>query len=227
MSMGGRLPVLVAVLVWAGTAVPGAGQQVGDFREVSFPTSDGGVIFANLYGEGAHAVLLAHGAVFDKQSWDAVARQLAAAGYRVLAIDFRGYGKSRAGRARGALHEDVLGGIGYLRAQGAQRVSLIGASMGGGGVGNAAARAEAEAIDRLILLAAAPAQAPERMQGRKLFIVASGDPARHAVQRQYAAAREPKELLILPGNAHAQHIFRTEHAAALTAALLAWLADTP
>ncbi|MCY3730875.1 MAG: alpha/beta hydrolase, partial [Rhodospirillaceae bacterium] len=99
--MGGRLPVLVAVLVWAGTAVPGAGQQVGDFREVSFPTSDGGVIFANLYGEGAHAVLLAHGAVFEKQSWDAVARQLAAAGYRVLAIDFRGYGKSRAGRARG------------------------------------------------------------------------------------------------------------------------------
>ena len=178
MSMGGTVAWLVAILVWAGVAVPGAGQQVADFRKVSFSTSDGGVIFANLYGESAHAVLLAHGAVFDKQSWDAVARRLAAgrlprAGHRLSGLRQVAGGPCPGGAARGRPRR-----IDYLRAQGAQRVSLIGASMGGGGVGNAAAQAEAGAIDRLILLAAAPAQAPERMQGRKLFIVASGDPAR-------------------------------------------------
>ena len=66
----------------------------GKFEEVSFETSDGGRIVANVYGEGEHAVVLAHGAVFDKESWDGLAGRLAKEGMRAIAIDFRGYGKS-------------------------------------------------------------------------------------------------------------------------------------
>ena len=63
------------------------------------------------------------------------------------------------------------------------------------------------------------------MQGAKLFIVAGGDSVRSTVERQFRAARDPKELIVLPGSAHAQHIFRTGDAEALTGALLEWLAD--
>ena len=41
--------------------------------------------------------MLAHGAIFNKESWAKQAQLLAKEGFAVLAIDFRGYGKSQAG----------------------------------------------------------------------------------------------------------------------------------
>ena len=220
-----------AILGITGLAVEGSAQVPADdpgaFREISFETDDGGQIFGNLYGEGSHAVVLAHGAIFNKESWDDLATRLSAEGFRALAIDFRGYGKSTAGRRSAALHEDILGGIRYLSEQGATRVSVIGASMGGGAAGDAAARAEPGEIDRLILLAAVAARSPKRMQGNKLFIVSQDDGIRRTVERQFKAAAEPKELRILEGNAHAQHIFRTGRARELTETILSWLAGDP
>ena len=64
-------------------------------KTASFPTEDGGVIFADIYGHGDNAVVLAHGGQFNKESWGPQARTLAAAGFRVLALDFRGFGNSR------------------------------------------------------------------------------------------------------------------------------------
>ena len=203
------------------------GNAGGGFREISYQTGDGGVIFGNLYGEGPHAVLLGHGAVFDKESWDQLARHLAAEGHQALAVDFRGYGKSRTGRNRGGLHEDIIGGIRYLSEQGAARVSVIGASMGGGAVGDAVTELDPGEIDGLVLLAAVPTRSPDRLQGRKLFIVSEGDASRSSVERQFQAASEPKQLTILPGNAHAQHIFRTAGGEELTEVILAWIAAGP
>lgn len=222
---------LAAILGVAGFAVEGSAQVSADdpgaFREISFETEDGGLIFGNLYGEGTHAIVLGHGAIFDKESWDDLATRLSREGYQALAIDFRGYGKSTAGRRRSALHEDILGGIRYLSEQGATRVSVIGASMGGGAAGDAAARAEPGEIDRLILLAAVAARSPKRMQGNKLFIVSQDDASRRTVERQFRAATEPKELRILDGGAHAQHIFRTNQGRELTETILTWLAGDP
>ena len=118
----------LAALMMAGlTAAP---------REVSFPTADGGVIRADLYGTGDRGVVLAHGARFDKASWGKQAEVLAKAGFRVLAIDFRGYGQSRGGDksapGSGEKYEDILAAVRYLRENGAKTVSVIGASMGGG-----------------------------------------------------------------------------------------------
>lgn len=46
---------------------------------VSFPTVDGGVIFASVYGAGAKGLVLAHGgAIHNKESWALQARELAA-----------------------------------------------------------------------------------------------------------------------------------------------------
>ena len=180
------------------------------FREVSFETSDSGRVFANVYGEGEHGVVLAHGAVFDKESWSEQATQLANDGFRVLAIDFRGYGKSRAGSNRGDLHLDVLAAVKYLRENGVKRVSVVGGSMGGGAAARASAQSSKGDIDDLILLAHAPIDTPQELKGRKLFIVSKGDGLVSAIRKQHAAAPEPKELVVMKGAAHAQHIFKTE-----------------
>jgi pimeloyl-ACP methyl ester carboxylesterase len=52
-------------------------------------------VYAHVYGVGDRGMVPAHGGRFNKESWDKQARTLAAAGLRVLALDFRGYGKSR------------------------------------------------------------------------------------------------------------------------------------
>ena len=209
--------------IWLGAV--GFNVSAQDFAEVSFPTTDGGTVYGNLYGEGPHAVLLAHGAAFDKESWDSLAQDLSAEGYQVLAIDFRGYGKSMAGRAGNALYQDVLAGIRYLHNEGSGRVSVIGASMGGGAAAQAAVVVEPDQLDKLILLAGVPIATPERIQGDKLFIVSRGDSLRDAVEDQFERAGEPKELTVLDGSAHAQHIFRSRRRGEeLTAVLVAWLA---
>jgi esterase/lipase len=221
--------IVITTTVWfmaTTVGLTGSESAAQGFEEVTFTTRDGGTIHANLYGSGSHALLLAHGAVFDKESWHDQAVALSDQGLRVLAIDFRGYGDSSAGDGGNALYQDVLGGIRYLHDAGAERVSVLGASMGGGAAGQAAVVAEAGDITKLILLAAVPVATPERLQGDKLFIVAEGDSMRDAVEEQYERAGEPKTLTILNGSAHAQHIFRSDRRGAeLTEAIVAFLTD--
>jgi len=231
--MRGILRRLLAAIIGSALClgIDATGQSVDNdssaFETISFETADGGEIVGNLYGGGEHAVVLAQGAVFNKESWHDLASRLAAAGYTALPIDFRGYGRSRAGRARGALYEDVLGAMRYLKSHGAAQVSVIGGSMGGGAAAEAAARVAPGDIANVILLAAVASASPERMQGRKLFIVSRGDGLRRTVERQFEAAPEPKALTILDGSAHAQHIFRTDQSDELTEAILGWFAGSP
>src|ERR1700687_3859748 len=88
-------------------------------EHVSFPTQDEGLIYADVYGKGDRGVVLAHGGSFNKESWEKQARVLADAGFRALAIDFRGYGQSRGpGQSdiyTAPLHFDVLAAVRYLR----------------------------------------------------------------------------------------------------------------
>lgn len=83
------------VIVIAVVFVSGMLSQLHAQTLVSFLTADSGLIYANLYGKGERGVVLAHGGHFNKESWARQAKQFAAAGFRVLAIDFRGYDQSR------------------------------------------------------------------------------------------------------------------------------------
>jgi pimeloyl-ACP methyl ester carboxylesterase len=188
------------LLVSALTAAP---------EEVSFPTADNGIVYADVYGSGERGVVLAHGVRFNKASWKMQADELAAAGFRVLAIDFRGYGKSGGG-TQNDLYLDVLAAVRYLRENGATTVAVMGGSMGGGAAANAVVNARPGEIDRLVLLAHAPIAHPERITGPKLFATGEGDPVTPRVREQYEQSPEPKELLILNSTAHAQFLFTTE-----------------
>ena len=188
-------------------------------EHVSFPTEDGGVVYADIYGKGERGVVLAHGGRFNKESWDKQARTLASAGFRVLALDFRGCGKSRgpgdSDPMDAPLHLDVLAAVRYLRKTDAKSVSVVGGSMGAGAAGDASIASQPGEIDRLVLLGGSPNGPAEKLKSATLFIVArddaSGDgPRLPRIQAQYEKAPEPKALIILEGSAHAQYLFQTD-----------------
>jgi pimeloyl-ACP methyl ester carboxylesterase len=196
-------------------------------REISFSTQDGGTVYADLYEGGERGVVLAHGARFDKSSWAKQAHELAHAGFRTVAIDFRGYGKSRGGTQSRSpqddLYLDVLAAVRYFRENGATSVAVVGGSMGGGAAAEAVVRSKPGTIDRLVLLAHAPIQHPERLTGPKLFAAGQGDPITPRVREQYEKAPEPKELLILDTSAHAQFLFTTDQGERLMREILRFL----
>jgi pimeloyl-ACP methyl ester carboxylesterase len=195
-------------------------------KEVSFPTSDGGVAYADVYGSGSRGLVLAHGARFDKASWKDQAGEFAKAGFRVVAVEFRGYGKSKGGPNSKPgfddMHLDILAAVKYLRDTGAETVAVLGASMGGHAAANAVVAAPGQ-IDRLVLLAHAPIKEPEKITGPKLFAVAEGDPIAARVREQYEKAPEPKQLLVLSGSAHAQFLFTTAENERLMREMIAFL----
>ena len=188
-------------------------------QTVSFPTDDGGQVYADVYGGGIHGVVLAHGGQCNKESWKKQATVLATAGFHVLAIDFRGYGPSRGpGQSNpmdAPLYFDVLAAVRYLRKIGAKSVSVVGASMGGWAAGEASIRSEPGEIDRIVFLGSAPLGSAEKLKARSLFIVARDDtsedgPRLPGIRAQFEKTPEPKQLIIVDGSAHAQFLFQTD-----------------
>lgn len=210
------------------------GERLDAQQRVSFPTEDGGLVYADLYGKGPRGVVLAHGGRFNKESWKKQARELTAAGFRVLALDFRGYGQSRgpgqADPGSAPLHLDVLAAVRYLRKDGAKAVSVVGGSMGGSAAADASIAAKPGEIDRLVLLAAASQNGPpEKLKGRKLFILARGDlgpgdvPRLTKIRAFFERTPEPKEWVVLEGSAHAQFLFETDQGGRLMREILRFL----
>ena len=204
-------------------------------EHVSFPTSDGGLVHADLYGKGDRAVVLAHGGRFNKESWKDQAKTLERAGFRVLAINFRGYGQStgpgQADPLSAPLHLDVLAAVRYMRKAGAKTVSVVGGSMGGGAAGDASVEAAPGEIDRLVFLGSGGSGRPEKMKGRKLFLIArddlgSGDiPRLPRVREQFERTPGPKELIVLEGSAHAQFLFDSDQAERVMREILRFLSE--
>lgn len=205
--------VIYSLVISLLLVVPVAAQE-----HVQFRTQDGAVIYADLYGKGVRGVVLAHGGQFTKESWSKQAQVLSDAGFRVLAFDFRGFGESpRPANSKDpydGVQYDVLAAVRYLHEHGAKTVSVVGGSFGGWAAAQASIEAKPGEIDRLVLLAASPVGEPQKIKGRKLFIVAREDANADGrrlpgIQQEYDKTLEPKKLIILEGSAHAQFLFET------------------
>lgn len=201
-------------------------------QTISFSTEDGGRVCADLYGQGTRAVVLAHGGRFNKESWREQARTLVSQGFRILAIDFRGFGCSTGpGQAdfdHAPFENDVLAAVRYLKAQGAKTVSVVGGSFGGGAAGDASIKSAPGEIDRIVFLGAAPNLSAEKLKSRALFIVArddANDSGRRlpGIRAQYEKAPQPKQLIVLDGSAHAQFLFQTNQSVRVMHEILRFL----
>jgi pimeloyl-ACP methyl ester carboxylesterase len=208
----------------------GAAQQ-----NISLPTGDGGRICADLYGQGTRAVVLAHGGRFNKESWREQAPALVSGGFRILAIDFRGFGCSTGpGQAdfdSAPFENDVLAAVRYMKGQGAKTVSVVGGSFGGGAAGDASIKSAPGEIDRIVFLGGAPNLSAEKLKARSLFIVARDDaddsgPRLPGIRAQFEKAPQPKELIVLDGSAHAQFLFQTDQSTRVMHEILRFL-STP
>ena len=98
-------------------------------------TSDRARLYMVDIGSGATSVVLAHGGGSDLCETLPFATQLVAKGYRVVAFDFRGNGRSQSpSRNRLSLGRDLSAAVGHARHTGATRIFLIGSSMGGAAI---------------------------------------------------------------------------------------------
>jgi len=91
-------------------------------------------------------------------------------------------------------------------------------------VGEASIRSPG-AISRIVFLASAGPGAPEKVTGRKLFIVARNDNHLPGISERYAKAPQPKKFVLLDGSAHAQYLFETAEGPRLLNDILGFLTD--
>ena len=125
---------------------------------IAFRTADGLRIAGRAFGDGRVGVVFGHQIDTDQSDWWDLAAALAEEGYATLTLDFRGYcprdgaGCSEDGTTADAWR-DLLAGARLLRSRGADRIVLVGASMGGTAAVVAASRAD-QPVDGVIGLSA-------------------------------------------------------------------------
>lgn len=217
----------------ATTAIPTPPQPtatlVVPWHTVSFTTPDGLHLSGVLYGSGTTGVALSHQSDGTQNQWRGFAQHLAANGYMALAFDFRGHGAS-AGPADISKEDiDLRAAIRYLRTQGATRIVLMGASLGGAVTLRVAATESVAAVATLSAVAFMPTQEVtddtiRAIKAPKLFINSKLDDAAATTQHMYDVASPPKQIYIYPGIAHGVGIFSGDYGPDLTQRLLTFLA---
>ncbi|WP_327737256.1 alpha/beta hydrolase [Streptomyces nojiriensis] len=126
-------------------------------------------------GEPVHGTaLLVPGFTGSKEDFIGLLEPLAAAGYRVVAVDGRGQHESPGPREEApyALEELARDVLAQVRALGADRVHLVGHSLGGL-VSRAAVLRDASPFASLTLMSSGPAAISEDQQARTKLLVAA------------------------------------------------------
>ncbi|HEX5801586.1 MAG TPA: alpha/beta hydrolase [Azospira sp.] len=115
-------------------------------------TKDNTRLYIKDWGSG-NPVILLHGWPLSADSWDDQAMAIAAAGHRAVAYDRRGFGRSSqpwSGYDYDTLADDLAAVIDYT---GADKVTLVGFSMGGGEVARYMSRHGGKSVSRAVLIA--------------------------------------------------------------------------
>lgn len=174
---------------------------------VSFRTRDGFLLEGRLFGSGTIGVVMAHAFPADQSSWYEFAHELSREGYLVLTFNFRGYGESEGTREISVLDRDVVAATQYLTDQGAEKVVLIGASMGGTASLVAASKIEVSGV--------ATVSAPTGFMGLdaiqalidvfepRMYVAATDDPSNAEQAAEALLRADPTaRLKLVGGSAH-------------------------
>ena len=173
----------------------------------------------------------------DQSAWFDFATRLGERGYRVVTFNFRGYcpggaaGCSQGEKTISAIWQDVEGAVAALRDEGAARVGLVGASMGGTAALVAASQ-EGQDIDAVVTLSAPTsfeglAATPDvlaQVTAAKLFLAGHEDiAAAEAVDTLYAETLQPKRPVILTTGDHGTDILTGNQAGIASTEIIRWL----
>ncbi|VAV83340.1 hypothetical protein MNBD_BACTEROID02-151 [hydrothermal vent metagenome] len=194
------------------------------FELITYPTEDKGVIEASFFkGTDRNlAVIFAHGAIFNKESWYFLAEKLQDKGIASLSIDFRGYGNSKKGTTN-KRSLDILGAVDYLKSKGFNNIAIVGGSMGGAAVLSALDTKTDNVIKKVVLLAPAGGAGIASTSIKKLIIVSKDEGLYKRVNAIYNETAQPKELKVYPGSYHAQHMFKADYSNELTNLIIDFL----
>lgn len=114
-------------------------------------TRDGHGLFVKIWGSG-RPVILIHGWPLSADSWDYHALKIAEAGYKVIAYDRRGFGRSEQpfdGYDYDSLADDLHD---VMKATNAHDATLVGFSMGGGEVARYMSRHQGRGVKQCALI---------------------------------------------------------------------------
>ncbi len=159
--VAGPVGVMVGVALGAVAGVLGgaaAGRMVSLGASSSADTAAADTVHLHIDDSGGSGrpVLLIHGWPLSAQAWEPQVSVLQAAGYRVVAYDRRGFGRSdkpASGYSYDALADDLQR---VMDQCGLQDVTLVGFSMGGGEVARYIARCGQSRLHSVVFAAAVP-----------------------------------------------------------------------
>jgi len=214
-------------------------QALADSRPLMFESIDGVQLAGRIFGpdDATAGIVLAHMEFSDQSSWYDFADQLGGLGYRVLTFDFRGYcpggnaGCSGGKKDVAGIWQDVEGAVGLLRSQGARRIGLVGASMGGTASLVFASQAGQD-IDAVVTLSAPDSiegltAGPDVLQtvtAAKLFLAGDGDAsAAQAAQAFYDESIQPKRVEPLTTSDHGTDILEGNQSETSKTLIIGWL----
>ena len=220
------LRTTLAALLFATAAAPASENGA------TFETPDGATITGELYGSGSTAVIFS---VMGncKPGWREFAQLTAAQGLMTFTYQWRGcrgVGSSNETELKKFV-DDLRGAINFMRAQGAERLILVGASLGG--VASAKLAVESQASG--IVVFASPIAISQwgfeveaadlNTDIPKLFMIADSDNVVSLTDARalFDIATEPKEWQTYPSTAHGTDLFETEHQQAVQNRMLEFI----
>jgi len=157
---------------------------------------------------GKKGSVLVHQSGWSADSWTPLAERLQQHGVSSVSLVF-------------ASSDDVLAAVEFLRANGSEDITLIGASIGGGAALQALRRDAQQRISNVILLGTSEGDSSEAVGIPKLFVVSENDFFAGRTHASYAKASSPKRLILYPGSAHGQEMLDAPYGESLVAEILA------
>ena len=121
-----------------------------------FTTRDGTQLFYKDWGQGPTTILFSHGWPLTADDWDAQMLFFGQQGYRVIAHDRRGHGRSSqtwTGNNMDTYADDLAQFIEFLNLKG---IIIVGHSTGGGEIAHYMGRHGTQRVSKAVLIAAVP-----------------------------------------------------------------------
>lgn len=216
----------------AATATPSPVPTLKAPEMVKFSTPDDAVLTGTLYGMGDVGVIFS---VMGncKRGWEDMAALVAQHGMTVLTYQWRGCrdGGYAVDTELRKFVDDLRGAIMYVRGQGAEKIILAGASLGG----VASAKLSVETSPDGLIIVASPREIKDwdfeitlsdvNIDMPKLFITAENDSVVpiEGSRELFDLLSEPKEWQTYPGTAHGTDIFQTDSGEAMQKRILEFI----